>query len=34
MLNAEPEKCCICGSDTKEGIYFRIDPRTVKYSTK
>lgn len=25
------EKCCDCGAPTKDGIYFRVDPRTVKF---
>lgn len=27
----ERETCCLCGAVTMEGIYERIDPRTVKY---
>lgn len=28
---ADLEICCDCGEPTKEGIYYRVDPRTVKY---
>jgi hypothetical protein len=31
LLDPERETCCICGDPTSEGIYERIDPRTVKY---
>jgi hypothetical protein len=30
---AEEETCCDCGEPTQAGIYYRIDPRTVKYPT-
>ncbi len=25
------ERCCMCGEQTSDGIYQRIDPRTVKF---
>jgi hypothetical protein len=25
------EKCCLCGNSTKDGIFIRIDPKTVPY---
>lgn len=25
------EKCCDCGKPTSDGIYFRVDPSTVKF---
>lgn len=28
------ERCCWCGHSTAEGIYIRIDPRTVPYPTE
>ena len=30
----ETETCCICGNQTDEGIWYRIDPRTVWYPTE
>lgn len=30
---AERERCCVCGNDTLDGIYFRVDPRSVAYPT-
>jgi len=26
-----PEFCCDCGEKTQDGIYFRVDPRMVKF---
>lgn len=31
VKDSEPELCCDCGNETLEGIYFRVDPRTVKF---
>ena len=31
IRNAEPETCCDCGAVTLNGIYFRADPRTVRF---
>jgi len=28
---AIPETCCDCGKDTREGVYIRLDPRSVAY---
>lgn len=33
VKDADPETCCDCGEMTQEGIYFRVDPRTVKFPT-
>lgn len=34
MKEAGIEKCCICGLPTRNGIYYRIDPRTVAFPTR
>jgi hypothetical protein len=34
MRECLPEKCCDCGRDSTDGIYFRIDPRTVKFPSE
>lgn len=35
LLNTpEMEVCCICGQDTTDGIYVRIDPTTVPYPSR
>lgn len=26
-----PERCCLCGAMTRDGIYERLDPRIVPY---
>ena len=31
VVNSQEEKCCDCGHPTREGIYYRVDPRTVKF---
>mgnify|MGYP001582526642 CR=1 FL=1 len=31
LRGADAETCCDCGKQTAEGIYFRVDPRTVKH---
>jgi hypothetical protein len=31
LRDAEPETCCVCGHVTKEGVYTRIDPKSVPY---
>ncbi len=31
---AEAEACCDCGQETRDGIYMRLDPRTVKFPAK
>ena len=28
---AEIVRCCFCGRETQEGIWYRADPRTVPY---
>lgn len=33
VKNAEAECCCDCGGFTDEGIYYRVDPRTVRFPT-
>ena len=27
------ERCAVCGNPTRDGIYFRVDPRGVPYPT-
>ena len=27
----EKETCCVCGAETKDGIYVRLNPNIVKY---
>lgn len=34
LLEVEQEICCYCGDTTKDGIYIRVDPRTVPYLQK
>lgn len=34
VTNADVETCCDCGQTTNEGIYFRVDPRTVQFPTE
>jgi hypothetical protein len=34
MRECRPEKCCDCGATFTDGIYFRIDPRTVKFPSE
>lgn len=34
VKDADPETCCDCGEMTMEGIYFRVDPRTVAFPTE
>jgi len=34
LIEPNTEQCCDCGKETKEGIYFRVDPRTVKFPAK
>jgi hypothetical protein len=31
VITCEKETCCDCGESTYEGVYFRVDPRTVKF---
>jgi len=31
VSSPHPECCCLCGDDTSDGIYIRIDPRTVAF---
>lgn len=31
MVDAEEEKCCVCGKPTIAGIYYRVDPTTVAF---
>jgi hypothetical protein len=31
LRNPPPEKCCICGEETKSGIFIREDPAKVKF---
>lgn len=31
LLEPEVERCCHCGESTNDGIYVRIDPRTVAH---
>jgi hypothetical protein len=33
VKDAPTEKCCDCGNRTTSGIYYRVDPATVKYPT-
>ena len=33
VINANPETCCVCGEPTEEGIYYRVDPKTVPFPT-
>lgn len=33
-VSPEMEHCCMCGQDTKDGIYILQDPETVKFPTK
>jgi hypothetical protein len=34
MREAESERCCFCNRETKEGIYYRVDPRLVPFPTR
>lgn len=34
VIDASPEMCCDCGEVTHDGIYYRIDPRTVRFQTE
>lgn len=34
VVVGDPENCCDCGKGTNDGIYIRIDPRTVKFPTE
>lgn len=31
MGMGETEQCCMCGEETRSGIYTRVDPKTVPY---
>lgn len=31
MIDDEERRCCACARATSEGIYWRVDPRTVRY---
>ncbi len=33
VTNMDSETCCVCGEPTREGIYYRVDPRTVRFPT-
>lgn len=33
LKEPSPEICCICGTETREGIYYRVDPTTVRFPT-
>jgi hypothetical protein len=33
FVDERPETCCDCGKQTTDGIYYRVDPRTVKHPT-
>jgi hypothetical protein len=34
LKDAELEKCCFCGVETKEGIYYRADPASAQCGGK
>lgn len=34
ITDAEAEQCCQCGEETRAGIYYRVDPRTVPHPTE
>jgi hypothetical protein len=34
LIDPEFETCCFCGAHTDDGIYVRIDPRSVPYPRK
>ena len=31
LTQPEVEICCMCGAETREGIYYRVDPSTVPF---
>jgi len=33
LVNAGQEHCCYCNAPTDDGIYIRVDPRTVPHPT-
>lgn len=34
IVEVEKERCCDCGKDTYEGVYFRVNPATVQFPTE